>query len=225
MDLKNKKQELEAVQAKISESKSYEEIITLAQKAILLSVELKVVEELQQEFEQQKQLAVNAEAIKFAEILKQVREAVPVPEKKIVEEVPVVPVVTENKVEAVVAVEEVKVTEKVAEEKPLVKTTTRPATLSEKMQTDDKSLAAKLSKSPIKDLTKAISINQKILFAKELFKGDSFAFNEVVNQLNSFQNKEEALSYLKNDLNAKYSFKEGLDSFIQFVELIERRYV
>ena len=223
MDLKNRKQELSAVLAQLNNANNYDDLIALAQKAATIAQELKIWEQFE--------TALKAESEKFAAMLKEMpvqKEIVRV-EVPVTAPAPVVAAVVETiapwaDVKEEIVQEEVKLQEKIVvapvEQKPIV----RAASISEKLQTPDVSLAARLSKTAIKDLTKAVSINQKILFTKELFKGDSFAFNEALGKLNAFENKEQALTYLQNDLNSKYVFKVEADSYSQFVELIERRY-
>jgi len=217
MDLKNRKQELSAVLAQLSSAGSYDEVIALSQKAANIAQELKIWEQFE--------AALSKERENFAALLKEQ----PVQKEVVRVEVPVfvpeptpAPAVIEPVLEVVK--QEVKVEEVKAAAPLEQKTAVRAASISEKLQTPDVSLAARLSKSAIKDLTKAVSINQKILFTKELFKGDSFAFNEALGKLNAFENKEQAFTFLQNDLNSKYAFKTEAESYNQFVELIERRY-
>lgn len=89
-----------------------------------------------------------------------------------------------------------------------------------------KELSDRLSSSPIKDLTKAISINEKIFTINELFGGNSDEFNNmlvVINGLNSF---EEAKEILINSVAIKYEWdKDGISKKAQkFIKLIDRRF-
>jgi hypothetical protein len=204
MEIKNKKQELSDLLGKISKAGTYDELILVAQNIIVLTTEIKTSEILQKDFDLQLQ---QSEA-KFAENLTLLSEAkiekIPEPLKQT----------------------EPEITPEIVVQKTFEKPTPRAATISEKLESGtDTTLAGKFRKSPIADLVKAVNINQKILFTKELFKGDSFAFNEALNKLNTFQNKEEALSFLKADLQNKNSWKEGSTALSEFVELVERRYV
>ncbi len=207
MELKNKKQELSDMLAKLTAAGSYDELIFLSQKVMILAVELKISEQLELQIDAKVKDAVAAEV---GRVTVRVEKAVEVFAKD-----------TEPTEEVVSARGRL--------EEPVVQTASAPAvraaSISEKLQTADVSIAARLSKSSIKDLTKAVSINQKILFTKELFKGDSFAFNEAIGKLNAFENKDEAIGFLQNDLRPKFSFRSEAESYAQFVELIERRYV
>jgi vancomycin resistance protein YoaR len=207
MELKNKKQELSDMLAKLTAAGSYDELIFLSQKVMILAVELKISEQLEVQIDAKVKDAVAAEV---GRVTVRVEKAVEVFAKD-----------TEPTIEVVSARGRL--------EESVVQTAAAPAvraaSISEKLQTADVSIAARLSKSSIKDLTKAVSINQKILFTKELFKGDSFAFNEAIGKLNAFENKDEAIGFLQNDLRPKFSFRAEAESYAQFVELIERRYV
>ncbi|MCX6183158.1 MAG: hypothetical protein NT150_14685 [Bacteroidetes bacterium] len=208
MEIKNKKQELSDLLGKLSKAASYDDVIVLAQNMIVLATEIKTGETLQKEFDLQLQ---QAEA-RFEEKLKQL------PEQKIE--------AAKASVFEMKKEEEPTITPEVVTQKTFEKPIQRATTISEKLESPtDKTLAGKFRKSPISDLVKAVNINQKILFTKELFKGDSFAFNEALTKLNSFPNKEEAFNFLKSDLQSKNSWKEGSTALTELVELLERRYV
>jgi hypothetical protein len=222
MDLKNKKQELSEILAQLGAAGSYDELIILSQKVMLLATELKISERLEAQIDSKVKDAVAREAAQLKELIK----AQPIAEVKVVE--PAVEVVKEiPKVEEAIApvLAQVPVTPPASAPAPAAAPAPRGVSISEKLQTADVSIAARLSKSGIKDLTKAVSINQKILFTKELFKGDSFAFNEALGKLNAFESKTDAMQFLNTELSSKFAFKTEAESYLQFVELIERRYV
>ncbi len=222
MDLKNKKQELSEILAQLGGAGSYDELIILSQKVMLLATELKISERLEAQIDSKVKDAVAREAAQLKELIK----AQPIAEVKEVE--PAVEVVKEiPKVEEAIApvLAQVPVTPPASAPAPAAAPAPRGVSISEKLQTADVSIAARLSKSGIKDLTKAVSINQKILFTKELFKGDSFAFNEALGKLNAFESKTDAMQFLNTELSSKFAFKTEAESYLQFVELIERRYV
>ncbi len=198
MEIKNKKQELSDLLGKAVKVGTYDELILLAQNIVVLATEIKTMESLQKDFE----LHLQQSEAKFVDTLK---------------------VAAEVNIEKVA---EPAITPEVVVQKTFEKPTQRAATISEKLESaTDTTLAGKFRKSPIADLVKAVNINQKILFTKELFKGDSFAFNEALNKLNSFQNKEEAIGFLKADLQNKHQWKAESPTLSEFVELVERRYV
>ena len=58
------------------------------------------------------------------------------------------------------------------------------------------SLADQFGQQPILDLTKEIGINEKYLITENLFSGDNDAYLESINELNDFENIDQANNYL-----------------------------
>ena len=85
------------------------------------------------------------------------------------------------------------------------------------------SLAEKLGKSPIEDLPKAIGLNQKFLFINELFDGDTDAYQQAIESLNSLSGMDEAQEAL-TQLQGSDDWGES-EAAMQFRELVERRYI
>ena len=88
-----------------------------------------------------------------------------------------------------------------------------------------KELSDKLAETPIRDLTKAISINERILTVQELFGGDNQSFSDTLAKLNGFKNLEEAKPFL-TELAKKYKWtdKGRKKKAKVFIKLIRRRY-
>ncbi len=87
-------------------------------------------------------------------------------------------------------------------------------------------LSEKLSQLPIKDLTKAMGLNEKIFTINELFGGDNKAFNEALKTLNSFRNFEEARKYLSENIASRFDWtdKAKKKKARNFIRLVQRRY-
>ncbi len=85
-------------------------------------------------------------------------------------------------------------------------------------------LASLLGKSPIGDLWSEIGINQQYLFTNELFQGSREAFEDSVEKLNNLNDREEALRYLQNDLQAHFEWDTEDQVFTTFLTLVKRRY-
>ncbi|MGH1436551.1 MAG: hypothetical protein ACRBG0_19055 [Lewinella sp.] len=88
-----------------------------------------------------------------------------------------------------------------------------------------KELSEKLSQQAITDLTRAMSINDKLLYSNELFGRDMAAMNETLQQLNKLGSMEEARELLidiaeKND----WTEDERTDVAESFIKLIRRKY-
>lgn len=86
-------------------------------------------------------------------------------------------------------------------------------------------LSEKLSESPIQDLTKAMSINDRLLYMNELFGGDMDALNESLKLLNKFEQLDQAKGLIGN-LAEQYNWldEEKLEIAQSFIKLIRRRY-
>lgn len=90
-----------------------------------------------------------------------------------------------------------------------------------------KELSHKLSFSPIKNIFKSISINERILTLNELFDGDSKAFKETLDHLETFDNFEDAAEYLRKGVAADYQWEEGekLKKANNFMKIVQRRFL
>ncbi|MEY3397770.1 MAG: hypothetical protein RL220_364, partial [Bacteroidota bacterium] len=84
------------------------------------------------------------------------------------------------------------------------------------------SLAEKLEHSPIADLKKAISLNQRFQFSRELFKGNNQEYEVAIEKLNS-SNREDALKHL-DTLKSKYNWSPDSAIVTDFTDLVERRH-
>ncbi len=92
-------------------------------------------------------------------------------------------------------------------------------------QNEGKELSDKLSSLPIKDLTKAMGLNERILTTNELFGKDSDAFNAAMKDLNSLRDFEEAKMLLAS-FAEKYNWtKKGKKKKAQiFIKLVQRKF-
>jgi hypothetical protein len=88
-----------------------------------------------------------------------------------------------------------------------------------------KELSEKLSQQEVKDLTKALSINDKLLYANELFGRDMSAMTQVLQQLNGLSNLTEAKSILI-PIAEKFDWSEDEreDVAQSFIKLVRRKY-
>ncbi len=75
------------------------------------------------------------------------------------------------------------------------------------------------------DLTSVISINQKFKFISELFGGDADAYQTTVDRINRFSSYLEADDYLQNTLKNQYDWEMQNPIVLEFVELIERKFL
>jgi hypothetical protein len=81
-----------------------------------------------------------------------------------------------------------------------------------------------LSAGPIKDLKKAIGINDRFLFINELFDGDESVFERSIKTINSFSIWPEADYWIRRELKTKLGWKNDSLSVQLFDQLIRRRF-
>jgi hypothetical protein len=89
-----------------------------------------------------------------------------------------------------------------------------------------KELSEKLSERPVPDLTRAMAINDKLLYINDLFGKDQNAMDESLKLLNKFDSMDEAKSLLRN-LAEQYNWidEEKVESAQSFIKLVRRKYV
>jgi len=84
-------------------------------------------------------------------------------------------------------------------------------------------IAKKLEGSPISDLKKNISLNQRFQFCKDLFKGNNQEYEVTLEKLNN-TNGDEAIRVLQT-LKDKYSWNPDSMAVKDFTDLVTRRYM
>lgn len=78
---------------------------------------------------------------------------------------------------------------------------------------------------PIADLKSGVSLNDKLLFIKELFNGYSLAYSEAMEILNRFDTFESADNFLKSNYAAKNNWASKQATVDKFYEVLRRRFV
>lgn len=77
---------------------------------------------------------------------------------------------------------------------------------------------------PLSDIKTAITLNDKLLFVKDLFKGYNLAYTEAIEIVNRFSNFEEADRFLKNNYVTKNNWEGKKETSDKFYALLKRRY-
>ena len=77
---------------------------------------------------------------------------------------------------------------------------------------------------PIADLKQAITLNDKLLYIKDLFNGYNLAYSEAIDILNRFSTFEEADDFLKTNYASKNHWDTKQPTIDKFYELLARRY-
>ena len=78
---------------------------------------------------------------------------------------------------------------------------------------------------PIKDLKKAIGVNDRYLFINELFRGDEVMYERSIKTINSFSIFPEAEYWIKRELKLKIGWNDKNEVVKQFDQLVRRRFV
>lgn len=86
-------------------------------------------------------------------------------------------------------------------------------------------LSEKLSQQAISDLTRAMSINDKLLYSNELFGRDMASMNETLQQLNKLSTMDQAQEVLVG-IAQKFDWteEERTDVAQSFIKLVRRKY-
>ncbi|HEY2583718.1 MAG TPA: hypothetical protein VGI43_18050 [Mucilaginibacter sp.] len=82
-----------------------------------------------------------------------------------------------------------------------------------------------LSKKHIEDIKLVITLNDKLLYIKDLFNGYSLAYSEAIEILNRFNTFEEASHFLKTSYATKNNWENKKATAEKFYELLRRRYI
>ncbi len=74
------------------------------------------------------------------------------------------------------------------------------------------------------DLRELISINDKYQFISELFNNNRDAYEEVMQELNTFDTEEEAIIWINNSISNQFNWKDDMDSVQNFFRILSEFY-
>jgi len=106
----------------------------------------------------------------------------------------------------------------------LVDTNINLLELNDQLKDERVEVIAKLEETPIRDLRKAISINDRYLFANTLFRGDEDMYERSIKTINNFNIYPEAQYWIQRELKVKLGWKESDNTVKHFDHLIKRRF-
>jgi len=81
-------------------------------------------------------------------------------------------------------------------------------------------LSSRMQSRPIYDLSKAIGLNDKFLFIRELFNGDKQKYHEAIQIINEMPNFEEAQAYI----HERFNWDDQLPEVKKFMDLVRRKF-
>jgi len=93
-------------------------------------------------------------------------------------------------------------------------------------QQGDKAISKtdQLAIKPISDIKLAITLNDKLLYVKDLFNGYNLAYSEAIEILNRFSSFDEAARFLKTNYVTKNNWDSKPATTEKFYTLLKRRY-
>ncbi len=81
--------------------------------------------------------------------------------------------------------------------------------------------ASMLGRKPVADIHKAIKLNDRIGFIRELFGGDSHKYTQAIDALNNFSDFDQALEFI----NQNFTWDQASDQFRTLIDIVYRRYM
>ncbi|MBS4064882.1 MAG: hypothetical protein KGZ74_09995, partial [Chitinophagaceae bacterium] len=90
---------------------------------------------------------------------------------------------------------------------------------------ETKEIGHKLSETgAVKDLKKAIGINDRFVFINELFRGDEAMYERSIKTINNFSIYPEAQYWMERELKIKLGWDDTRQSAQDFYALVKRRF-
>lgn len=102
--------------------------------------------------------------------------------------------------------------------------TAQPESLNDKLRQGKTELVEILKETPVKDLRKAVGINDRFLFINDLFRGDETMYERSIKTINSFNIYAEAEYWINRELKTKLGWSNDHPSVQHFDQLVKRRF-
>jgi hypothetical protein len=96
--------------------------------------------------------------------------------------------------------------------------------LNDRLKEEKTELAHVLNGSPVKDLRKAIGINDRYTLMRELFRGDEAMYERSIKTINGFNIYSEAEYWITRELKFKLGWDDNNPNVQHFYQLVRRRF-
>ncbi|MBC8034347.1 MAG: hypothetical protein H7Y03_09385 [Chitinophagaceae bacterium] len=96
--------------------------------------------------------------------------------------------------------------------------------LNDKLKTVRTDISSFLTETPVKELKKAIGVNDRFLFVGELFRGDIDMYERSIKTINNFRILAEAEYWIERELKIKLGWDSSGETVKQFYQLVKRRF-
>jgi hypothetical protein len=83
---------------------------------------------------------------------------------------------------------------------------------------------SQLKGSPVKELRKAIGVNDRFVFINELFRGDEPMYERSIKTINNFKILPEAEYWMERELKIKLGWDDSREIVQHFYQLVSRRF-
>jgi hypothetical protein len=96
--------------------------------------------------------------------------------------------------------------------------------LNDKLKSDVSDLKSALNDTPVRDLRKAIGVNDRYVFINQLFRGDEVMYERSLKTINGFRILPEAEYWMERELKVKLGWDENREITRHFYQLVKRRF-
>lgn len=96
--------------------------------------------------------------------------------------------------------------------------------LNDKLKQGKTELIEVLKESPVRDLRKAIGINDRFLLINDLFRGDENMYERCIKTINNFHIYAEAEYWISRELKLKLGWTDEMPAVQYFDQLVKRRF-
>lgn len=97
--------------------------------------------------------------------------------------------------------------------------------LNDRHRSEQQEVGSALNDEPVKDLRKAIGINDRFVFLSELFRGDEVMYERSLKTINNFRIFPEAEYWIERELKVKLGWDESKATVKHFRQLVRRRFL
>jgi hypothetical protein len=98
------------------------------------------------------------------------------------------------------------------------------SSVNDRLKEEKTEVVRKLSEAPVKDLKKAIGINDRFVFMNELFRGDETMYERSIKTINNFPVYAEAQFWMERELKIKLGWDDESPATQEFYALVKRRF-
>ncbi|HEY4111657.1 hypothetical protein [Puia sp.] len=98
------------------------------------------------------------------------------------------------------------------------------SSLNDKLKSEVADLKSALNDTPVRDLRKAIGVNDRYVFINQLFRGDEVMYERSIKTINGFRILPEAEYWMERELKVKLGWDENRETTRHFYQLVKRRF-